>query len=124
MRHRVIEPAAQAAPAATYEFRYRGAWNRLGMTCHPEGGVPGDDDHEAFVLEHYWGYCRQRNGGTREYRVEHPRWNVWRASQVEIDCDFGAVYGPQLAQALGRQPHSAFLADGSAITLAQPRTIA
>ena len=31
------------------------------------------------------------DGGTIEYRVDHPRWTVWPASESEVDCDFGAI---------------------------------
>jgi hypothetical protein len=37
----------------------------------PEEAAPGSE--EEFITEHYWGYTRQRDGGTIEYRVEHPR---------------------------------------------------
>ena len=36
---------------------------------------------EEFITEHYWGYTAQRNGGCTEYKVEHPRWNVWKARE-------------------------------------------
>jgi uncharacterized protein len=37
--------------------------------------APGSQ--EEFITEHYWGYtaCGER---TSEYRVEHPRWKIWR----------------------------------------------
>ncbi|MDX2040467.1 MAG: DUF2071 domain-containing protein [Acidobacteriota bacterium] len=70
---------------------------------------------EEFITEHYWGYAVQRDGGTVEYQVEHPSWNVWQVSEARFDCDVELVYGEQFAEALRGKPSSAFVADGSPI---------
>ncbi|HQR35724.1 MAG TPA: DUF2071 domain-containing protein [Blastocatellia bacterium] len=70
---------------------------------------------EEFITEHYWGYAAQRDGGTVEYQVEHPSWNVWQVSEAEFSCDVELVYGVQFAEALRGKPSSAFVADGSPI---------
>ncbi len=74
-------------------------------------------------MEHAWGYSRRRGGGTAEYRVEHPRWRVRPASRVEVDCDAGRLYGPGFAECFRGAPASAFLADGSAVTVFRGRTL-
>ena len=76
---------------------------------------------EEFITEHYWGYAAQRDGGTVEYQVEHPRWNVWRADHVRFDCDIARLYGPQFAPWLTRLPTSAFVADGSGVVVRRGR---
>lgn len=123
-----VKPAApdqrSEAPEVRYAFRHRGEWNMIRVAGHPHPVVPELSSHEAFILEHYWGYCRQRDGGTIEYRVDHPRWTVWPAAEVEIDCHFGPLYGETLAGVLSRQPDSALIADGSAVTVARPVRIA
>jgi hypothetical protein len=47
------------------------------LTAEWRGGgtptVPPDDSEESFITEHYWGYARQRDGATVEYRVESAR---------------------------------------------------
>jgi hypothetical protein len=68
-----------------------------------------------FITEHYWGYAAQRDGGTMEYRVEHPPWRVWEAKRFALDCDAAAVYGPAFAGCFAAEPTSAFLAEGSPI---------
>ena len=78
---------------------------------------------EEFITEHYWGYTRQRDGGTVEYRVQHPRWNVWSATDARLDGNLHDVYGPEFAQALSGPPRSAFVADGSPVTVFAPRRI-
>ena len=66
---------------------------------------------------------RQRNGRTLEYRVEHPRWRVWCASEAELDCDVAALYGPDFAPYLAGAPRSAFLAEGSGVTVRRGRLL-
>ncbi len=70
---------------------------------------------EEFIAEHYWGYAAQRDGGTVEYKVEHPPWRVWQVSDAEFECDIEKVYGEQFAEFLYAKPSSAFVADGSTV---------
>jgi hypothetical protein len=72
---------------------------------------------EEFITEHYWGYVRQRDGSTMEYKVEHPRWRVCAAREATLDADVAALYGKNFAGALKKAPDSAFLADGSEVTV-------
>ena len=78
---------------------------------------------EEFIAEHYWGYCGQRDGGTVEYEVEHPPWNVWQATPEAWQGDVPGFYGEPWAGALRQPPSSAFLADGSAVKVFRPTRI-
>jgi len=83
-------------------------------------GPPGElesGSEAEFITEHYWGYTRQRDGGTIEYRVEHPRWRVWSALSARLDCDVERMYGREFVPALRAAPVSAFVADGSAVAV-------
>jgi uncharacterized protein YqjF (DUF2071 family) len=99
----------------SYGWRFQGAWCRLAVTLEGGSFVPADDSEEAFVTEHYWGYTTQRDGSTLEYKVEHPRWNVWKGSDPELICDTAALYGPAFGSFLSGPPTSCFVADGSAV---------
>jgi hypothetical protein len=81
----------------------------------PQPLVAGSE--EEFITEHYFGYSLQRDGGTTEYRVEHPRWRVAKGASTELDCDVARLYGGAFVEPLAAQPASAFLADGSAVTV-------
>ena len=70
---------------------------------------------EEFITEHYWGYTRLSATTTAEYRVEHPRWRAWPVAQPYLLCDVKALYGASFEPDLRRRPHSALLAEGSAI---------
>ncbi|HSU14518.1 DUF2071 domain-containing protein [Longimicrobium sp.] len=122
MRHRV-EISADAGEAE-YAWALGGRWNtlRARFAGSPAPLVPGSE--EEFITEHYWGYTAQRDGGTVEYRVEHPSWRVWTASEAALDADVAALYGVEFSQALSQPPSSAFVADGSPIVVRRPRRVA
>jgi uncharacterized protein YqjF (DUF2071 family) len=78
---------------------------------------------EAFITEHYWGYTRQRDGGTVEYRVAHPPWRVTPAHEVSLDLDARTLYGAAFAEVLAAPPASAFVAEGSGVTVYRPAKV-
>jgi len=87
----------------------------------PSRFVEGSE--EEFIAQHFWGYSSQKDGGTVEYRVAHPPWRVWQAQRCRLDSDVENFYGKQFASALNAQPASAFLAEGSEITVYKGRKI-
>ena len=98
-----------------YRWRLGGRWHRLGATVHGEPALPAPGSEEEFVTEHYWGYAAQRDGGTVEYRVEHPRWRVWSGGRPVLQGDFASLYGDALAGTLRSHPASCFVAEGSEV---------
>jgi uncharacterized protein YqjF (DUF2071 family) len=103
-----------------YSWRFKGTWHRLGAAVHSPSAEMRPGSEEEFVFEHYWGYTRQRDGGTIEYAVEHPRWRVWTVDRSWLDCDVRALYGVEFVDALGAEPRSAFVAEGSPVTVRKP----
>ena len=88
---------------------------------HPQELTEGSE--QQFITEHYWGYTRQRDGGTVEYQVEHPPWRVWETVSSHSQIDVPSRYGASFAEALTAPPLSAFLAEGSPVTVRRPRRI-
>jgi uncharacterized protein YqjF (DUF2071 family) len=128
MRHQLlgfdeaVEPAnEELLRRVAYEWKYAGSWHSLHMNASGLAEPLAEGSHEQFITEHYWGYCRQRNGGTIEYHVEHPPWRVWRNASATLNCDVERLYGSHFTDTLSQQPISAFVADGSAITVSRPR---
>jgi uncharacterized protein YqjF (DUF2071 family) len=76
-----------------------------------------EGSQEDFIGQHYWGYSSQKDGGTAEYRVEHPPWRIWQVQSSRLDCDVENLYGKQFGRFLQGQPSSAFLAEGSEIVV-------
>jgi len=115
---------SEAGPGgARYAWRHAGRWNSLAVEAagQPRTLVAGSE--AEFITEHYWGYTRQRDGGTVEYEVQHPPWRVWDAAQARLDGDVGGFYGDTFASALAAPPRSAFLAEGSAIAVLRANRI-
>jgi uncharacterized protein YqjF (DUF2071 family) len=100
-----------------YTWRYHGERCRLRLTLDGKQYLPAEDSEEAFITEHYWGYTAQRDGSTLEYKVEHPRWNVWKGTNPEFVCDVAALYGVRFAPFLNAPPASCFVADGSDVVV-------
>ncbi len=115
--HHVDEIGTCSKPAVSYFWEMNGRQQHVSVTVEGEPCLPDDDSEETFITEHYYGYCKQRNGTTLEYRVEHPRWSVWRAISSELDCDVAGIYGHVFVPFLSSRPASAFLADGSAVQI-------
>jgi uncharacterized protein YqjF (DUF2071 family) len=105
-----------------FAWRAQGAWTTIHAQTRGSPRALEPDSEEEFITEHYWGYTRQRDGGTIEYRVEHPRWNVWTAA-AHIEGDVSPVYGTEFARVLSRPPISAFVADGSPVAVFAPERI-
>lgn len=113
MRHRPgTEPVR-------YEWRLGTRWHSVQARVDGPGEPPAPGGHAEFITDHAWGYTRQRDGGTIEYRVAHERWAVSRAADLGVDADFAALYGPALGAQLSA-PASAFLVAGSPVTVFRP----
>jgi uncharacterized protein YqjF (DUF2071 family) len=125
MQH-VIEPAAAVDDApATVRYEWTQPSGPGALVVHAGGTAsPVTEGSECeFITEHYWGYTRQRDGGTVEYRVTHPRWRTWPVHGAELRGNLAELYGPDFGAALSRDPDSAFLAEGSMIEVYFPRRI-
>lgn len=100
-----------------YEWYVNNRWCSLAATTVGRPALPAPGSLAEFITEHYWGYTSQRSGATLEYEVEHPRWAVWEAHTCELDCDVNAPYGSIFARYLQVPPRSAFVAEGSSVSV-------
>jgi uncharacterized protein YqjF (DUF2071 family) len=82
---------------------------------------PGSD--QEFFFEHYWGYTRINDKKTFEYKVEHPRWEVYPVNDFKIQVEFGKLYGNEFEFLSHLTPSSVFLAEGSAVKIKSKTTI-
>lgn len=116
MSHRVdLDP--ERGGEVSYGWRADGVAARLSATATGPATFAADGTEAAFITEHYWGYTRQRDGGTQEYRVDHPSWRLWRVDDAVLDGDTASVYGAAFAEVVAGQPRSAFLAVGSEVAV-------
>jgi uncharacterized protein len=120
MRHSVN--LAADGGQASYEWRLAGQWCRLEANATGAAICPEEGTFEQFITEHYWGYSAGR-GRPLEYRVAHEPWRVWASSAARFCGHADSVYGPQLAEVLRRRPDSAFIAEGSRVSVFTPRPL-
>jgi uncharacterized protein YqjF (DUF2071 family) len=99
-----------------YSWRRGRKWESLKMMAIGEPQIIPAGSHAEFITEHHWGYTFLRSG-SGEYRVEHPRWKIWDATGFEFNADVATLYGQQFVETLNQPARSAFIADGSAITV-------
>ena len=117
MRHRLMRATGGALMSVEYQWDFQGRLNRMRADTAGESFASAAGSLEEFIMEHYWGYVIQRNGGCMEYEVEHPRWRIHHTKGATLDCDAAQLYGPQFGASLGAMPISAFLTEGSAVTI-------
>ncbi len=67
MRHSTTLGAA-AGGRVEYGWEFRGRSYRLAAEAEGAAAVPLPGSEAEFITEHYWGYTRQRDGSTLEYR--------------------------------------------------------
>lgn len=79
---------------------------------------------EQFITEHYWGYTRQKDGGTKEYAVQHPAWRVQGVNCVRSQIDVETMYGAQFGPTLRKHPVCTLVAEGSAVSVSRGVRIA
>ncbi len=116
MSHDIALDAA-AGGHARYTWQHAGADYRLDAVVTGPATALEPGSEAEFITEHYWGYTRQRDGGTLEYQVEHPRWAVWTAARASFTGPPACLYGDDFAAVLSAPPRSAFVAVGSEVTV-------
>ncbi len=121
MKHE-ISPEGEAR-RLRYRWKAAGADYALAARTSGEPKTPGNGSVEQFISEHYWGYAKQRDGGTREYRVAHEPWRVWNAVEAGFEGNAGQLYGSEFASALGAEHVSAFVAEGGVVEVFKGRRI-
>lgn len=112
-------------PGLRVEYRWRSGktWSAISLETEGDSALPAANSVEQFITEHYWGYAAQTDGGCVEYRVTHPSWKVWQVRQLAFEGDAETTYGKEFAATLAGQPHSAFLAEGSAVNVMRGRRL-
>jgi uncharacterized protein YqjF (DUF2071 family) len=121
MAHRIDRGAGFLS--AEYSWRVRGAWNRMRASVADEPALPSPGSQEEFIAEHYWGYASQPEGGCVEYRVAHAPWRVWSTQHCSFEGGLEDIYDRTFAAILRGHPASAFIAEGSAVSVYRGKRI-
>ena len=121
MRHNVS--AQGAGMTAEYQWRRGRTWCRLFAQGLTGPSYAAEGSLEQFITEHYWGYAAQADSGCMEYRVTHPSWRVWQIRRSAFEGDAEKFFGKDFAAVLRGKTQSAFLAEGSAVTVMRGRKL-
>jgi uncharacterized protein YqjF (DUF2071 family) len=123
MQHAIIKTNGELQ---TIEYMFGAGRELCSLALHVDG-PPSEIERgslEEFLSERAWGYTVQRDGGTIEYKVDHPRWRVWPGARHELAGPLEAFYDPPFPAILAGAPASAFIADGSSVAVHMPERIA
>jgi uncharacterized protein len=115
MKHRI--EASGLEKTIAYQWQTRDGWCGLSAQTVGLPSRPQEGSLEQFITEHFWGYSMRRGGGCVEYHVAHDPWRVWASVEGGFEGETGALYGNELATVLKRRPDSAFVAEGSPVTV-------
>ena len=124
MSHRIETRARDDVIEAEYTWGTGTSHCTLQAKTNGPAFIPPDGSLGQFIAEHYWGYAAQRDGGCVEYEVRHPQWRVRTAKSAEFSGDASRYYGEAIRKTVMLPPDSAFLAEGSEVTVFRGTRIA
>jgi len=105
-----------------YEWRINRRWNHISVNTARENEQMLPGSVEEFIFEHYYGYTKINSQLSLEYKVNHPRWQVYKLIDYSILCDFKSMYGNDFSLLSNHQPDSVIIAKGSPVTVKWKRT--
>ncbi|MEQ1923012.1 MAG: DUF2071 domain-containing protein [Pyrinomonadaceae bacterium] len=108
---------ARTETTVSYDWSKGGCKNHLSVDIDESVGVPALGSHGEFIIEHYWGYTERSAGRVDEYKVEHPKWELFSVKNEVIDVDFGGTYGDEFGFLTNQKPYSVLLAKGSEVAV-------
>ena len=101
----------------SYSWQKGEAANSISVERGENLGVPAENSHGEFIIEHYWGYTKRSESRTDEYKVEHPKWELFSAENAQINVDFGKTYSDDFEFLNREKPYSILSAKGSEIAV-------
>jgi uncharacterized protein len=105
--------------AVEVEYSWGSSTSPCTMRAETEGAAysPAVGSLIQFITEHYWGYAAHGARGAIEYEVQHEKWAVREAATAAVSGDATLYYGADLGRIVMCKPDSAFLAEGSSVTV-------
>ena len=101
------------------EYAWSSGPDRCAIRVETEGAsfLPPEGSASQFITEHYWGYAAQRGGGCLEYEVQQPAMARVEGEMGRFFGNAAGLFGAEIAKVLAHNPDSAFLAEGSPVTV-------
>jgi uncharacterized protein YqjF (DUF2071 family) len=121
MREQVIAPGP--GPRGRLGVRHRFGprrRHRIEAWADPVAREPAPDSAAYWLTHHNVGLGTTRGGRTQAYRVEHPVWALHEVLDLQLDVDFGDLYGTAWRFLNTAQPAHVTLAAGSGVSIFAP----
>ena len=115
--------AGDATRTLAYSWYAPRHYGKLAATIAGLPAHAAPSTEAAFITEHFWGYTRQRDGSAIEYQVLHAPWRIWHANSASLSGNFTELYDAPLASLLTGPPVSAFVAEGSPVSVQRPQPL-
>jgi uncharacterized protein YqjF (DUF2071 family) len=115
MKHHIATEDSKRT--VTYQWRLKNRWCQLTAQAIGASELPREGSLEQFITEHYWGYSFQRGGSALQYHVSHEPWRIWAGAAAGFEGDASALYGDELGRVLQGHASSAFITEGSPVTV-------
>jgi uncharacterized protein YqjF (DUF2071 family) len=74
--------------------------------------TPTDTSPEHFFKQRNAGFGVHKDGSTMYYDVEHNKWRTYKNKTLQMDVDFGHVFGNQWEFLNSKKPENWFVAEG------------
>ncbi|MEM0996510.1 MAG: DUF2071 domain-containing protein [Bacteroidota bacterium] len=117
------ENLADGGHRSTYRIWKERDKYKLEVQVSPETFVPSDDTPDHYFKEHSVGFGKEKKGDTLYYLVEHPVWATRKVTDLNLDYDFGALYGPEWEFLNTSEPVHRIFAEGSNIRVYRPNRL-
>jgi uncharacterized protein YqjF (DUF2071 family) len=114
-KHKLID--GQIERELTYQMKVNAVWNSFKVVSAVQKVEMLKYSIEEYIFEHYYGYSRVNNCQSIEYKINHPRWDIFPVHSCSLDFNFSQIYGQEFACLNDKQPHSVMLAEGSFISV-------
>jgi uncharacterized protein len=115
MKHHICTEGSKKT--LMYQWQVNNQWCQLTARAMGAPALPREGSLEQYITEHYWGYSTQRSEGSLEYYVSHVPWQVWVSTTAGFEGDASELCGFELGRVLQGHPSSAFIANGSPVTV-------
>jgi uncharacterized protein YqjF (DUF2071 family) len=107
---------------AKYSWQFNEEWQHLEVISKTLATPYAENSEAEFILDRPFGYGKQSEEETNEYKIYHRDWPIYEVQEYSIKVDFTKVFGPEFNILNSATPHSVILAEGSSVS-AEKRVI-
>lgn len=102
----------------TVLYSWQDQENKQHLHVHSDNtpSVMPEHSESNFLIHRLWGYGKQDEETTYEYKIMHPKWSIYKVNQHGLSVDF-LQFGAEFSILNDASPQSVMLAEGSKVTI-------